>query len=107
MRRSYRSSRYLSIIENVRAAMPHAAITTDIIVGFPGETEDDFAATLAVVRASRFASAALSSTPSGPGRPAADHAPDQVQAVVQERYERLVVVRSAGRRTLAARRARR
>ena len=50
MRRSYRSSRYLSIIENVRAAMPHAAITTDIIVGFPGETEADFAATLDVVR---------------------------------------------------------
>ena len=51
MRRSYRQSKYLGIIERVRAAMPEAAITTDIIVGFPGETEDDFQATLDVVRA--------------------------------------------------------
>ena len=49
MRRSYRSERYLSIIDEVRAAMPDAAITTDIIVGFPGETEADFQATLDVV----------------------------------------------------------
>ena len=51
MRRSYRQSKYLGIIERVRAAMPDAAITTDIIVGFPGETEEDFQATLDVVRA--------------------------------------------------------
>jgi tRNA-2-methylthio-N6-dimethylallyladenosine synthase len=57
MRRSYRAERYLGIIDEVRAAMPDAAITTDIIVGFPGETEADFQSTLDVVRASRFASA--------------------------------------------------
>ncbi len=51
MRRSYRQERYLGIIDRVRAAMPDAAITTDIIVGFPGETEDDFLETLEVVRA--------------------------------------------------------
>ena len=90
MRRSYRSTRYLSIIEKVRAAMPHAAITTDIIVGFPGETEADFAATLDVVRESRFASAFTFQYSIRPGTPAATM-PDQVpKAVVQERYERLV-----------------
>ena len=51
MRRAYRRDRYLSILDNVRARLPHAAITTDIIVGFPGETEADFADTLDVVRA--------------------------------------------------------
>src|ERR1700738_18420 len=57
MRRSYRAERYLGIIDRVRAAMPHAALTTDLIVGFPGETEDDFAATLDVVRQARIAAA--------------------------------------------------
>ena len=55
MRRSYRQERYLGIIEKVRAAMPDAAITTDIIVGFPGETEEDFEQTLDVVAQARFA----------------------------------------------------
>ena len=64
MRRSYRSERYLGIIERVRAAMPDAAITTDIIVGFPGETDDDFQATLDVVRAGALrVGASPSSTP--------------------------------------------
>ncbi|HEU5483591.1 MAG TPA: MiaB/RimO family radical SAM methylthiotransferase, partial [Microlunatus sp.] len=90
MRRSYRSERYLSIIEKVRAAMPRAAITTDIIVGFPGETEADFADTLEVVRRSRFAAAFTFQYSIRPGTPAATM-PDQVpKAVVQERYERLV-----------------
>ena len=51
MRRSYRSDKFLGILDRVRAAIPHAAITTDIIVGFPGETDDDFEATMDVVRA--------------------------------------------------------
>ncbi len=49
MRRSYRSARFLAILDEVRASVPEAAISTDIIVGFPGETDDDFAATLEVV----------------------------------------------------------
>ena len=56
MRRSYRADRYLGIIGRVRDAMPHAAITTDIIVGFPGETEEDFQETVDLVRQARFAS---------------------------------------------------
>ena len=73
MRRSYRQERYLGIIEKVRAAIPHAAITTDIIVGFPGETEEDFEQTLHVVREARFAQAFTFQYSKRPGTPAADH----------------------------------
>jgi tRNA-2-methylthio-N6-dimethylallyladenosine synthase len=90
MKRSYRSDRYLSILDSVRAAMPDAAITTDIIVGFPGETENDFQATLDVVRQARFASAFTFQYSIRPGTPAATM-PDQVpKHVVRERYDRLV-----------------
>src|SRR5690242_14905169 len=90
MRRSYRSDKFLGIIDRVRAQIPEAAITTDIIVGFPGETEADFEETLRVVRASRFASAFTFQYSIRPGTPAATM-PDQLpKAVVQERYERLI-----------------
>ncbi|MFC7613821.1 tRNA (N6-isopentenyl adenosine(37)-C2)-methylthiotransferase MiaB [Actinokineospora soli] len=90
MRRSYRSERYLSILEKVRGAMPDAAITTDIIVGFPGETDADFEATLDVVRQARFSGAFTFQYSKRPGTPAAV-LPDQLpKQVVQERYERLV-----------------
>ncbi|MCW2848392.1 MAG: tRNA-i(6)A37 thiotransferase enzyme MiaB [Marmoricola sp.] len=92
MRRSYRQSKFLGIIERVRAAMPDAAITTDIIVGFPGETEEDFEATLDVVRRARFSGAFTFQYSKRPGTPAAT-LPDQLpKAVVQERYLRLVAV---------------
>ncbi len=92
MRRSYRRDRYLKIIEDVRAAMPEAAITTDIIVGFPGETEEDFQGTLDVVREARFAGAFTFQYSKRPGTPA-ESMEDQVpRAVVQERYERLVAL---------------
>ncbi len=90
MRRSYRSERYLGILDRVRQAIPHAAITTDIIVGFPGETEAEFQATLDVVREARYAAAFTFQYSIRPGTPAATM-PDQVpQEVVQERYLRLV-----------------
>ena len=92
MRRSYRAERYLGIIDRVRAAMPDAAITTDIIVGFPGETEEDFEQTLEVVRQARFSSAFTFQYSKRPGTPAAEM-PDQVDpAVVTDRYQRLVAV---------------
>jgi tRNA-2-methylthio-N6-dimethylallyladenosine synthase len=92
MRRSYRREKYLGIIERVRAAMPDAAISTDIIVGFPGETEDDLAETLEVVREARFAAAFTFQYSIRPGTPAATM-PDQVPpGVVRERYQRLVDV---------------
>ncbi|HSV67441.1 MAG TPA: tRNA (N6-isopentenyl adenosine(37)-C2)-methylthiotransferase MiaB [Mycobacteriales bacterium] len=91
MRRSYRSARYLSIVDTVRAAMPDVAITTDIIVGFPGETEADFAATLEVVRAARFAGAFTFQYSPRAGTPAAS-LPPLPKAVVQARYERLAAL---------------
>jgi tRNA-2-methylthio-N6-dimethylallyladenosine synthase len=90
MKRSYRQERYLGIIDRVRAAMPDAAISTDIIVGFPGETEEDFEATLEVVRQARFAAAFTFQYSKRPGTPAAEM-PDQIpQSVVTERFNRLV-----------------
>lgn len=92
MRRSYRSKRFLGILDKVRQRIPDAAITTDIIVGFPGETEEDFQATLDVVEQSRFASAFTFQYSPRPGTPAASM-PDQVPAdVVAERYQRLVAL---------------
>jgi tRNA-2-methylthio-N6-dimethylallyladenosine synthase len=90
MRRSYRAERYLGIIDRVRAAIPHAAITTDLIVGFPGETEEDFAATLDVVERARFASAFTFQYSKRPGTPAAELVDQLPKAVVQERYMRLI-----------------
>ncbi|PWU44096.1 tRNA (N6-isopentenyl adenosine(37)-C2)-methylthiotransferase MiaB [Micromonospora globispora] len=90
MRRSYRSERYLGIIEKVRAAMPDAAITTDIIVGFPGETDADFERTLDVVREARFSSAFTFQYSKRPGTPAATMDGQLPKQVVQERYERLI-----------------
>jgi tRNA-2-methylthio-N6-dimethylallyladenosine synthase len=92
MRRSYRSKKFLGILEKVREQIPHAAISTDIIVGFPGETEADFQATLDVVEQSRFATAFTFQYSKRPGTPAAE-LPDQLpKAVVQERYERLIAL---------------
>ena len=90
MRRSYRSERFLGILDRVRAAIPEAAVTTDIIVGFPGETDADFEATLDVVRAARFAGAFTFQYSPRPGTPAASMDGQVPKAVVQERYERLV-----------------
>ena len=92
MRRSYRQSKYLGIIERVRAAIPDAAITTDIIVGFPGETEEDFQATLDVVRAARFSAAFTFQYSKRPGTPAATLDDQIAPEVVKDRYLRLVEV---------------
>ena len=92
MRRSYRSEKFLRILDTVRDRIPDAAISTDVIVGFPGETEEDFQATLDVVAAARFANAFTFQYSIRPGTPAAS-LPDQLpKAVVQERYVRLVAL---------------
>ncbi|MDT0203741.1 tRNA (N6-isopentenyl adenosine(37)-C2)-methylthiotransferase MiaB [Nocardioides sp. AE5] len=92
MRRSYRQAKFLGILEKVRAAIPDAAITTDIIVGFPGETEEDFLETMHVVREARFSGAFTFQYSIRPGTPAAD-LPDQIEpAVVADRYQRLAAL---------------
>ena len=90
MRRSYRADKYLGIIERVRRAIPEAAITTDVIVGFPGETEEDFQQTLDVVRESRFAGAFTFQYSKRPGTPAAEMSEQVPADVVADRYRRLV-----------------
>ena len=90
MRRSYRAEKYLGILERVRELIPDAAITTDIIVGFPGETEEDFEATMDVVRKSRFSAAFTFQYSKRPGTPAAEMDGQVPKEVVQERYERLL-----------------
>ncbi|MQA09274.1 MAG: tRNA (N6-isopentenyl adenosine(37)-C2)-methylthiotransferase MiaB [Pseudonocardiaceae bacterium] len=94
MRRSYRSTRFLGILDKVRDAMADAAITTDIIVGFPGETEEDFQATLDVVREARFSSAFTFQYSKRPGTPAAELEGQLPKEIVQERFERLVEVQN-------------
>jgi len=90
MRRSYRRARYLGWLRDLRAAIPDLAVSTDVIVGFPGETEDDFADTLGLVEDARFDSAYTFRYSKRPNTEAVDM-PDQVAPeVVAERFERLV-----------------
>src|ERR1700727_2526940 len=92
MRRAYRREKYLAILGRVRAAMPDAAITTDIIVGFPRRTERDFAATLDLVRQARFAGAFTFQYSPRPGTPAAGMDGQVPAAAVAERYQRLAAL---------------
>lgn len=92
MRRSYRSDKYLRILDRVRDAIPEASISTDIIVGFPGESEADFQDTLEVVRKAMFTIAYTYQYSIRPGTPAAEMADQIPKEVVQDRYERLLEV---------------
>ena len=92
MRRSYRSEKYLGILERVRERIPGAAITTDIIVGFPGETEEDFQETMRVAQESKFAASYTFQYSKRPGTPAAELDEQLPKEVVQERYERLLAL---------------
>jgi tRNA-2-methylthio-N6-dimethylallyladenosine synthase len=83
MNRKHTAGDYLSIVARIRQARPDIALSTDIIVGFPGETEDDFSATLEVVRAARFAHAYSFKYSPRPGTPAAKmdgQVPEKVKA---------------------------
>ena len=93
MHRGYTAQRYLDRLADARAAMPDLAVTTDIIVGFPGETDDDFERTLEVVAEARYDSAYTFIYSPRPGTEAADRVAEFVDpAVVGERFDRLRVV---------------
>jgi tRNA-2-methylthio-N6-dimethylallyladenosine synthase len=90
MRRSYRRDRYLAWLARIREAIPGIGVSTDIIVGFPGETEADFSRTLEVVEAARFDSAYMFQYSPRPGTRAASFDDQVPKPVVQERFDRLV-----------------
>ncbi len=92
MRRSYRRERYLGWLRRIREAVPDIAVSTDIIVGFPGETEEDFLQTLEVVEAARFDSAYTFQYSPRPGTTAASFDDQVPKPVVQERFDRLVAM---------------
>ncbi|HEX2240987.1 MAG TPA: tRNA (N6-isopentenyl adenosine(37)-C2)-methylthiotransferase MiaB [Actinomycetota bacterium] len=92
MKRAYSRSRYLEKLEMVRQAIPDVAVTTDIIVGFPGETEEDFADTLSLVEEAQYDAAYTFQYSPRPMTEAADFDEQVPRAVVQERYDRLVAL---------------
>ena len=90
MHRGYTAERYLARLDEARRAIPELAVTTDLIVGFPGETDADFEATLAVVDAAEFDAAYTFIFSPRPGTPAAQRPDEFVPAdVTQERMRRL------------------
>jgi len=89
MNRSHSRDSYLAIIERVRAARPDIAISGDFIVGFPGETEADFQATLEIVRAVNYAQAYSFKYSPRPGTPAAEMKGQVSASVMDERLQRL------------------
>jgi tRNA-2-methylthio-N6-dimethylallyladenosine synthase len=90
MQRSYRRERYLGWLERIRGSIPAIAVSTDIIVGFPGETERDFQDTLDVIERARFDSAYTFQYSPRPGTRAASMPEQLPKEIVQERFDRLV-----------------
>ncbi|HBQ29201.1 MAG TPA: tRNA (N6-isopentenyl adenosine(37)-C2)-methylthiotransferase MiaB [Desulfotomaculum sp.] len=94
MNRGYTREEYLALIKNLRQAIPQVAITTDLIVGFPGETNEDFLQTLDLVENVRFASAFTFVYSNRSGTPAAKM-PDQVPAEIKkERIQTLIKIQN-------------
>jgi tRNA-2-methylthio-N6-dimethylallyladenosine synthase len=95
MARRYTRERYLEVVQRIRAAMPHGAITTDIIVGFPGETREQFERTLSLVEEVQFDGAFMFAYSARPGTPAAGW-PDAVpDAEKKARLNELIAAQNA------------
>lgn len=94
MHRGYTSERFLEKLEMARRLVPDLSVSTDVIVGFPGETDEDFDRTLTVVEAARFDSAFMFQYSPRPGTPAAEMSDQVPPGAVQERFDRLVAVQN-------------
>ena len=92
MNRRYTKEQYLALTEKIRQAIPDISLTTDIIVGFPGETEEDFEETLDVVRRVRYDSAFTFIYSKRTGTPAAAMENQVEESVVKERFDRLLTL---------------
>ena len=90
MNRRYTREGYLELVEKIRRAIPDISLTTDIIVGFPGETEEDFQDTLSVVEQCRFDAAFTFIYSKRTGTPAAKMEDQVPEDVVKERFDRLL-----------------
>lgn len=90
MNRRYTREQYLELVQKIRAAIPDISLTTDIIVGFPGETEEDFLDTLSLVEAVQFDSAFTFIYSKRSGTPAAVMENQVPEDVVKERFDRLL-----------------
>jgi len=93
MNRRHRAEEYLRLVERLRAVRPDIALSGDFIVGFPGETDDDFEATMALVRSVEYAHAYSFKYSPRPGTPAAErdeHVPEEVKAERLDRLQRLL-----------------
>ena len=91
MNRHYTKEQYLELVERIRKAVPDISLTTDIIVGFPGETEEDFEETLDVVRQVEFDSAFTFIYSKRTGTPAAAMEDQVPEDVVKERFDLLLM----------------
>jgi len=90
MNRRYTKEQYLALVDRIRQAIPEISLTTDIIVGFPGETEEDFAETMDVVRQVRYDSAFTFIYSKRTGTPAAAMEHQVLQSAVKDRFARLL-----------------
>ena len=90
MNRHYTKEQYLELVDKIRAAVPDISLTTDIIVGFPGETEEDFLETLDIVRKVRYDSAFTFIYSKRTGTPAATMEDQVPEDVVKDRFDRLL-----------------
>ena len=90
MNRRYTKEQYLELVHKIKEAVPDISLTTDIIVGFPGETEEDFLETMDVVKQVRYDSAFTFIYSKRTGTPAAVMEDQIPEAVVKERFDRLL-----------------